>query len=323
MRAVTIRHAGQYLEKVEKRSTEVVLLAHSHGIDIIEQAIAAGKRFSLCPSEKSGFEFIYILSGWLYWIRDSSDESSHEKLGPGDYVSAIDIGETAYFRTETDIRMLYVSSRPVFRAMSEEIKRLTAIARRVMAKDLYTHDHCTRLQELSAKTGERMRLSAGVIERIIDAAFLHDIGKVAVPDFILVKPEPLTLAEWVEMKKHPLVGRDMLMNTPLAGIAEIVAQHHERPDGLGYPLGLRGEEISIEARIISVIDAFDAMTSDRPYRRAKTKDEAVHELIAGSGSQFDSEVVKAFLSTLAEERRPDGVRDLLPGPAIGGRQTVR
>ncbi len=301
MRAVTVRHAGQYLEKVEKKSTEVALLAHSHGIDIIEQAIAAGKRFSISPSEKSGFEFIYIVSGCLYWIKSTSDESGEERLGPGDHISAIDIGETAYFRTETDIRMLYVSSRPIFRSMSEEIKRLTAIARSVMAKDHYTHDHCTRLQELAAKTAERMRLPAGVIERIIDAAFLHDIGKIAVPDAVLTKPEPLTCSEWAEMKKHPLIGRDMLVNTPLSGIAEIVAQHHERPDGLGYPAGLGGDEITIEARIISVVDAYDAMTSDRSYRRARSSESAIRELSAGRGSQFDSAVVRAFLAMLKEE----------------------
>jgi HD-GYP domain-containing protein (c-di-GMP phosphodiesterase class II) len=126
-------------------------------------------------------------------------------------------------------------------------------------------------------------------------ALLHDIGKIGVPDAILRKPAKLTEEEWVRMRQHPLHGQQILGGIGfLEGAARVVAQHHEKWDGSGYPLGLRGEEIDLCARIFAVADAFDAMTSDRVYRKGKSYEAAAREVDEWAGRQFDVEVVKAF-----------------------------
>ncbi|MBX6350945.1 MAG: HD domain-containing protein [Clostridia bacterium] len=173
---------------------------------------------------------------------------------------------------------------------------ISALSAMVETKDDYTEGHCQRIAEMSLAVGLRMNLSEERQRRLLQAAILHDVGKVAVPDAILKKPGPLTPEEWAVMKGHCAAGRRLLETVEmLRPVAEIVEQHHERFDGTGYPLGLAGDEILLEARIISVVDAYDAMTSTRPYRRALPKDEAVRRLLQGAGSQFDPEVVQVFL----------------------------
>jgi HD-GYP domain-containing protein (c-di-GMP phosphodiesterase class II) len=131
---------------------------------------------------------------------------------------------------------------------------------------------------------------------------LHDIGKIGVPDSILLKAGPLTPAEWIEMRKHPEIGHQILQSIGfLSQAAEIVLSHQERWDGGGYPRRLKGEEIALGARIFAIADTLDAMTSDRPYRRGVSYDEARAEIARCSGTQFDPACVEAFLSlTVAE-----------------------
>ena len=136
-------------------------------------------------------------------------------------------------------------------------------------------------------------------EELTDLAhgvLLHDIGKIGIPDAILLKPGPLTKDEWAIMRKHPEIGRRLIENIPfLKGAVPIVYCHHERWDGNGYPAGLREEEIPLGARIFSVVDAFDAMTFDRPYSKAVSFEAAKAEIIRCSGSHFDPTIVESFL----------------------------
>jgi two-component system cell cycle response regulator len=145
-------------------------------------------------------------------------------------------------------------------------------------------------------------------DRLELAGRLHDVGKVAVPEAVLLKPAPLTPEEWRLVKRHPEVGAQLLFEAELDDIANWVLAHHERPDGNGYPYGLADAEITLEAKILSVVDAFDAMTSDRVYQSARSTRSAVAELLSGAGRQFDDAVVEAFVAT-AERREP---RDQLP-----------
>ncbi len=138
-------------------------------------------------------------------------------------------------------------------------------------------------------------------ELLVNGAVFHDVGKIDIPDSILQKPGKLTDAEWEIIKKHPITGRDVVIAKGMTDIADIVAQHHERIDGKGYPMGLKGDEICIGAKIIAVVDAFDAMTSKRPYRPALPQSEALAELRAKSGTQFDPIVVEALAQILVEE----------------------
>jgi len=147
------------------------------------------------------------------------------------------------------------------------------------------------------------------------ASLLHDVGKFAIPSSILYKTTSLSPEEWQEMRQHPEIGWSMLRQAEsLAGAAEIVRAHHERYDGGGYPRGLRGEEIPRGARIFAVADAFDAITSDRPYRDARAHAVAVKEIMANSGSQFDPEVVAALLRVLGCQA-PEGAAALADAAA--------
>jgi HD-GYP domain-containing protein (c-di-GMP phosphodiesterase class II) len=136
------------------------------------------------------------------------------------------------------------------------------------------------------------------VERVRLAGVLHDVGKIGVSDVILRKPGPLDDAEWAEMRRHPEIGARILGASEFDDIRAWVLAHHERPDGRGYPNGLRGDEIPVEARILAVADAYEAMTSDRVYRAAIGDEAARAELRRGSGSQFDPLVVQALLVVL-------------------------
>ena len=155
--------------------------------------------------------------------------------------------------------------------------------------------HLEGVAELAAGVGRELEMGSEELDELSRAAELHDIGKVAIPETILDKPGPLDEEEWGFMRRHTIIGERILMAAPaLRPVARIVRSSHERFDGSGYPDGLAGEEIPLGARVVAVCDAFDAMVSERPYRAARTRDEALDELHAGSGTQFDPAVVEAF-----------------------------
>jgi HD-GYP domain-containing protein (c-di-GMP phosphodiesterase class II) len=152
--------------------------------------------------------------------------------------------------------------------------------------------------------GESLALDAEEISRVRTAALLHDVGKVGVPDEILHKPGPLSQREWEIMRQHPIVGERILRAIPgMGAVARIVRHEHERWDGGGYPDGLAEDEIPIGSRIILACDAYHAMTSDRPYRRAMPHSAALTELSRNAGTQFDQEVVQALVGYLFGRRQ--------------------
>lgn len=177
-------------------------------------------------------------------------------------------------------------------AYRSTLKALTAA---LETRDSETHGHSERVVTYSLRLGRECGLSREQMKSLEFGSLLHDIGKIGVPDSILRKPAKLTEEEWVCMREHPLHGQQILRGIEfLQGAARVVAQHHEKWDGSGYPLGLREEEIDLCARIFAVADAFDAITSDRVYRRGKSYEAAAQELDDWAGRQFDPKVVEAF-----------------------------
>jgi putative nucleotidyltransferase with HDIG domain len=171
-----------------------------------------------------------------------------------------------------------------------------AMVAAIEAKDPYTSRHSWRVAEYALILGRGLGLSHDELKILELGALLHDVGKIGVPDAVLTKPGKLTQDEYEAMKKHPLLSAAIVANIEwLAEVVPIVKYHQERVDGLGYPEGLRGERIPKFARMVYVADSFDAMTSDRPYRKAMSLREAFMELERNAGKQFDSDFVKVFV----------------------------
>jgi hypothetical protein len=186
---------------------------------------------------------------------------------------------------------------------------MVALARGAEAKDTDTGDHVVRVQLLA----EELALATGLdAERAADigwSAMLHDVGKLHVPDRILLKPGPLSADEWVTMQRHPVWGAEILAQGEGFEVARRIARwHHENIDGSGYPDGLRGDHIPLEARIVRIADAFDAMTHQRPYQPARATEWALEELARFAGTQFDPELARLFIDQV---RNDAGLRDRL------------
>jgi putative nucleotidyltransferase with HDIG domain len=206
---------------------------------------------------------------------------------------------------------LHISLKRAVQMRDQTLAAVESMADVVDRRDPYTFKHSQSVAEHSVRIARQMRLPERDVELIRLAARVHDLGKIAVPDEVLHKQGRLTEAEFALMKKHPETGAEILSKFPeYRQGRELVLAHHERIDGLGYPRGLKGDQIPLGARIMSVADAWDAMTSDRPYRTALEPSVALGELMRGRGTQWDASAVDAFAATLpgaVPESQPEGI----------------
>ena len=185
---------------------------------------------------------------------------------------------------------------------------IEALAVALLERDRYTGEHSEAVIDMSGAVARNLGLNSVEVQRVKSAALLHDIGKVAIPDEILHKPGPLTDDEWKLMREHPVIGERILRVLPgLGTVARIVRHEHERWDGGGYPDGLIGDEIPLGSRIIIAADTYHAITSDRPYRAARSHSEAVEELTRCAGTQFDPSVTAALIGFLYGQRQAGAV----------------
>ena len=192
------------------------------------------------------------------------------------------------FRLYVDMRNLYIST-------------IQTLSKTIEARDPYTSGHANRVEEYSVMLAKEIGLSTEKIRDIKTAALLHDIGKIAIDDSILNKSSRLTSEEYAQIMKHPGVGADIISKMDFfKNIKEIVRYHHERYDGKGYPEGLVGDDIPLEACILAIADAYDAMTSDRPYRQALDKGQALKEIEKNAGTQFHPDLAKTFVSIMSD-----------------------
>lgn len=170
------------------------------------------------------------------------------------------------------------------------------LVRALGSKDFDSEEHALRVAQAAWMLGQKARLSATELSDLYHAGALHDVGKIAVPDRILFKPGVLDELEMETIRLHPVIGEQLVRALPTAGsLMPTIRHHHERIDGNGYPDGLPGSQIPIGARIIAIVDSFDAIVSDRPYRRGRSHEDATAVLRAGAGTQWDAELVALFV----------------------------
>jgi putative two-component system response regulator len=236
-----------------------------------------------------------------------------------DRIMGINSGADDFLSKPIDLNELLARTRSLLRLKqyTDELENAEAVlfslAHSIEARDPYTHGHCERLAEMSARTGERLGVPEEQIKALRRAGVVHDIGKVAVPDSILLKPGPLTADEITVMQKHPVVGERIC--APLKTfrlVLPIIRHHHEKHDGTGYPDGLSGEEIPLTARILQLSDVYDALTTDRPYKVAFTPEVAL-DLMGEEAERgwWDRELFEAFREMIRlhhQELAPDVFR---------------
>jgi len=226
-------------------------------------------------------ELVRVADNALYWSKEHG-KGRASVYRPG----AVELGELHRLAQERDRRARFLAA--------------AGLARAVDARDAYTGEHSAEVGALAARIAVRMGLDSDEVELIRLAGSLHDVGKLAIPEDILRKPGPLSEPERVVLERHPQIGFRMLDSLGVEPVATWVLHHHERWDGDGYPNRLSGPRIPLGARILFVADAYDAMTTDRVYRRSLPHDAAIRELERCAGSQFDPEVVAALKAELAE-----------------------
>lgn len=175
------------------------------------------------------------------------------------------------------------------------METIQALNKTIEAKDAYTSGHASRVQDYAVRLAEAVKLPEDKIQNIRNAAILHDIGKIGIDDNILKKPSGLTTEEYAQIKRHPIIGAEIIRDVDfLKDVAAIVRHHHERYDGKGYPDGLKDGDIPIEASILAIADVYDAMTSSRPYRKPLSKEAALEEIRANAGTQLHPELANIF-----------------------------
>ena len=181
-----------------------------------------------------------------------------------------------------------------------------SLALTIEARDPYTNGHCERLAQHAVRLGRALRMGPAELDTLHRGGYLHDLGKIGVPDAVLLKQGPLTAEEFVVMRRHPVIGDALCAPLQsLSSVRPIIRSHHERLDGSGYPDGLRGDEVPLLAQIVGIADVFDALTSTRPYRAALSREEAVRHLVRDvDAGRFARRHVEAFVDTLAPGRSP-------------------
>lgn len=244
---------------------------------IIPTIVSVGEFLEICLTEKSYiFLVTFIISVPIYYFVSVS---------------------ISYFRLQAE------RLKRMMEEMQENLKDMeNAMISALEAKDVYTQGHSQRVCKLVTQIVSKMGIRGKEAEEIITAARLHDIGKIGIREEVLEKPGKLSYQEFAEIMDHPVMGYEIVKKLKaMENVAKIIRHHHERYGGKGYPDGLKGEDIPLGSRIIAVADAFDAMTSKRPYRESPlTISEAVADLKKNAGSQFDPKVVEAFVSVIED-----------------------
>jgi len=255
--------------------------------------------FEVCRRMKSTPEGRLVPVVMITALNQVEDRVIALEAGADDFMSKPVERSELVARTRSALRL-----KATYDSLESAERVIYALAAAVEAKDSYTEAHTQRVGLSSRRLGERVGLPESELDALLRGGMIHDIGKIGIPDAILQKPGLLTAKEQREMQRHPELGERIAR--PLGSATDllpIIRHHHEAYDGSGYPDGLRGEEIPLAARIVSVCDGFDALTSTRPYRPGRSQREAVEILEQGRGRQWDPDLVDAFVDGLRSKDR--------------------
>ncbi|HEX9371545.1 MAG TPA: HD domain-containing phosphohydrolase [Roseiflexaceae bacterium] len=282
---VTAVNGREALQRVEQEQPDLILL------DVTMPEIDG---FTVCQKLKEDQRTALIPITMLTGLDDREHRTHGIEAGADDFLTKPFEQSILRARIRSQLRM---------KSLTDQLEHtenvIFMLAQAVEAKDSYTEGHLRRLQTY----GEQLALACGLSQHEVRAVryggILHDIGKIGVDESIIRKPGPLTPDEVAQMRRHPEIGAQIVSQMRFArDVAPIISAHHEYWDGSGYPRGLRSEEIPVGARIITIVDAFDAMTTDRPYRAALDEAETLGRLRAGRGTQFDPEMLDVFLGLI-------------------------
>ena len=291
-----ILHSGDSLLEVNQSRNAYRLLLERDDMSVIVNHIAAHSLIWLTPNrEQPRLEFYLLLSGRLSMRLGDREEILHA----GDSFYFDSLSEDILLTPLEDSDFLCVGSRPMFSEVTRLVDDMNTLNEQIERKDHYTAGHCRRAMGYANALSQRLALSESRRHSLMLAALYHDVGKCFVPSAVLNKPGRLTDEEFALVREHCAKGEALLKAHFPPEVTQIVRSHHERLDGSGYPDGLKGEQLSMETRILAISDVFDAMTSDRPYKKAKTNEAAVAEF-EGLTNQYDADVITA-LKALCQE----------------------
>ena len=293
---VTAANGREALERVHQEQPDLILL------DVTMPELDG---FTVCQRLKEDEHTALIPITMLTGLDDREHRTRGIEAGADDFL-------TKPF--EQSILRARIRSQLRLKRLTDQLEHTESVifmlAAAVEAKDAYTEGHLRRLQTYSERLAQEYGLSPTEVRAVRYGGVLHDIGKIGVDEAIIRKPGPLTPEETAQMRRHPDIGAQIISQLRFArDVAPIISGHHEYWDGSGYPRGLKGEDIPMGARIITIVDAYDAMTTDRPYRSALSDEEALRRLRAGRGTQFDPELLDVFLELIVSGKLlPEQVR---------------
>ena len=276
---VTAEDGGQALDLAGRQRVDLVLL---------DVAMPGINGFEVCRRIKSSTEGQLTPVVMVTAATRTVDRVAALEAGADDFLGKPVDRVELLARVRSALRL-----KAVFDGLERAEQVIFALAAAVEAKDAFTGPHTARVGASAQRVGERLGLDATDLESLLRGGLIHDIGKIGIPDTVLLKPGGLSDEETAMMRQHPVIGAEIVKPlSSAASLEPIVRHHHENFDGTGYPDRLGGEEIPLLARIVAICDAYDALTSDRPYRRGRSADEAMRVLRRGAGQQWDPDLVE-------------------------------
>ncbi len=284
-------------ETVNKAGTFKTLI-QDEDFEIFESHVHSGRSIICQPYEcVDALNVAFVVSGRLYHT------NTGKYILPGERFTFKNLTETHHMSVIEDTVLFMIRRKGLVEEQMVMIESVSNLLHKIQQKDQYTEDHCNRTGNLAVEIAVHMQLPEETIENVLYTGKFHDVGKIDISAHILNKQGRLTVDEFDNIKKHPQSGHNIVMKEmDNEHYAKIVLEHHEKLDGSGYPKGLKGDDICIEAKVILVADSFDAMTSDRPYHEARSAEEAIEELRSYAGIWYESDIVEALAETIQRRK---------------------